>query len=330
VANNPEHLEDMQGLVTMLQATVHQQSASLQDALILSQELHRLIPEMTAVLQATVNQDTTIKKLQIALHELYDLTPDIRSSVVDLDKMRQGLTVVREMIKDLEQLQKLMPYFSSMLSHFSMIVSQLNSSTADLDRMRQGLAVVREIITDLEQLRPSFSSILSQLSIISGEFAQANYLAMQQATDRLAKADPGNIQEVVSSQVEIINAYYQSGLQQSQQSFRWSLIWGGIGLVFLMAAVGFVLFRQPTNIAVFSGIGGAIGEAIAATYLYIYRHASDQLASFQVSLESNQRILTANSLCENMPDDLKQKTRAELVQKIAASVGQLQMMPKKV
>src|SRR5207302_5661239 len=112
-----------------------------------------------------------------------------------------------------------------------------------------------------------------------------DFQARQQAISRVARADPGNIQEVAASQLSIINSYYQSGLQQSQQSFQWSLIWGGIGLAFLIAAVSFLLVREPTEVALASGIGGAIVEVFAGTYLYLYKHASDQLAAFRASLE---------------------------------------------
>jgi hypothetical protein len=123
------------------------------------------------------------------------------------------------------------------------------------------------------------------------------YVLRQQAVQEVAKADPNNIQEVAASQLSIINSYYQSGLQQSQQSFKWSLIWGGIGLGFLIGAISFLLLRQPTEVAIASGIGGAFVELFAGTYLYPYKHASDQLAAFRISLESTQRLLLANSMC---------------------------------
>lgn len=149
-------------------------------------------------------------------------------------------------------------------------------------------------------------------SMLSSLLAR-DFLNRQQAVEEVAKADPDNIQEVAASQLSIINSYYQSGLQQSQQSFRWSLIWGGIGLAFLTAAVSFLLIRQPTEIAIASGIGGALVQVFAGTYLFLYKHASDQLAAFRTSLESTQRLLLANSMCEKLEGEIEQKTRAELI-----------------
>src|SRR5260370_30704765 len=151
----------------------------------------------------------------------------------------------------------------------------------------------------------------------------SSYAIRQQAVQDVAKADPNNIQELAASQLSIINSYYQSGLQQSQQSFKWSLIWGGVGLVFLIAAVGFLLFRQPTEVAFASGIGGAFMEVFAGTYLYLYKHASDQLAAFRVSLESTQRLLLANSMCEKLEGEVEQTTRAELIRLMVNSAVQL-------
>jgi hypothetical protein len=138
-------------------------------------------------------------------------------------------------------------------------------------------------------------------------------LLRQRALHQIATANPANIQEVAASQLAIINSYYQSGLEQSQQSFVWSLIWGGIGLIFLMTAVGVLLFGQPTEVAFASTIGGALLELFAGTYLVLYKHASDQLAVFRASLERTQRLLLANSMCEQLEGETEKTTRADLI-----------------
>ncbi len=170
------------------------------------------------------------------------------------------------------------------------------------------------------------------LPISSGQYLlssyNGDYATRQQAIQEVAKANPNNIQEVAASQLSIINSYYQSGLQQSQQSFKWSLIWGGIGLGFLIAAISFLLLRQPTEVAIASGIGGAIVEVFAGTYLYLYKHASDQLAAFRASLESTQRLLLANSMCEKLEGEVEQTTRAELIRLMVNSAVQLTTVSK--
>ena len=155
-----------------------------------------------------------------------------------------------------------------------------------------------------------------------------DYAMRQQAVEEVAKANPNNIQEVAASQLSIINSYYQSGLHQSQQSFKWSLIWGGIGLAFLIAAVSFLLIREPTEVAVASGIAGIIEEMVAGFFLYLYKHASDQLAAFRASLESTQRLLLANSMCEKLEGEVEQTTRAELIRLMVNSAVQLTTVSK--
>ena len=141
--------------------------------------------------------------------------------------------------------------------------------------------------------------------------------------ERVAEANPKNIQEVAAAQVEIINSYYLNGLEQSKKSFFWSLIWGGIGSGFLLVAVSVLLFRQPTEIAYASGIGGILVEMFAGTYLYLYKHASDQLSLYRLALENMQKLLLANSRCEGLDTEAKQNARLDLIHLVVTSATQL-------
>lgn len=80
-----------------------------------------------------------------------------------------------------------------------------------------------------------------------------------------------------------------------------------------------LLFRQPSEVALASGIGGAIVEVFAGTYLYLYKHASDQLATFRYALDNSQRILLANSLCENLEKSERQTMQLELIRLVVTS-----------
>ena len=53
---------------------------------------------------------------------------------------------------------------------------------------------------------------------------------LRPAFDRLAKANPANVMEVASSQLELMNHYHNAVIGQAQQSFRWALIAAGAGL----------------------------------------------------------------------------------------------------
>ncbi len=147
----------------------------------------------------------------------------------------------------------------------------------------------------------------------------------------IAKADPANIQEVAASQIEINNRYYENALQQSQRSFRPALILSIVGTCFIGLAVGLVVisvvlfaFKQPANISYssllggfVSLIGGVVTNAVASLNFSLYGRTLNQLTTFQAPLDRISRFLIANSMCENINDDLKNSTRAKLVEIIA-------------
>ena len=184
---------------------------------------------------------------------------------------------------------------------------------------------------DDEELPPVASQVTDSIGrptvSVWGHSTSDGPIEMRRLIERVEKSDPANIQEVAATQLRIINSYYQSGLQQSQRSFHWSLIWGGIGFSFFVFAVGVLLFRQLSEVALISTIAGALVELFAGTYLYLYKHASDQLAAFRTSLESTQRLLLANSMCQKLEGELEQTTRAELIRLVVNSAVNSQGLP---
>src|SRR6266567_4661713 len=135
--------------------------------------------------------------------------------------------------------------------------------------------------------------------------------------EQLAQANPANIQEVAATQIPIGNRYYESVLQQSQRSFQAALILSIIGTPLIFAAVGFLLIRQPSDLSYVSLAGGAILDGIAGLNFYLYGRASALLVTFQTPLDRIGRFLLANSVCENLECDVKNVTRAKLVEIIA-------------
>lgn len=140
--------------------------------------------------------------------------------------------------------------------------------------------------------------------------------AIQEAAIQIAEADPSNIQEVAAGITNLKNNYYLTGLEQSRKSFRASLIFSGIALIFGLLAISVLLLRQPTEVAYASGIGGTFTTLIAGTYLRIYKQATSQLDAFRLSLDGMQSLLLANSICESFDTDTKQKMRIELIRHI--------------
>lgn len=134
---------------------------------------------------------------------------------------------------------------------------------------------------------------------------------------RLFEADPSKIQEIAASQIQLLNIYHNVVLDQAKNSFRWALVAAGTGFCFFLASVMFLLFRNDQDIAVISLISGALIEIIAGLNFYLYGKTSAQLSEFQNRLDKTQRYLLANSVCEGLDEESKQKSRSELVRAIA-------------
>ena len=142
-------------------------------------------------------------------------------------------------------------------------------------------------------------------------------VAASDSINRLAEAEPGDILKVAASQIALLASYYKAVLDQAKMSFRWALVAAGIGLMFFLGAVFFLLTRESEAIATVGVISGALVEVIAGINFYLYNKTTAQLADFHYRLEQTQRYLLANSICEALQGNTKQETRAFLIQTIA-------------
>jgi len=143
------------------------------------------------------------------------------------------------------------------------------------------------------------------------------FIELNSSLKRISNADPSNVQEVVASQLELMTIYHNLVLRQARRSFDWALISAGVGLLFFLLAVGFVLYNESQNASIISVICGSLIELISAINFYLYSKTSTQLADFQNRLDKTQSFLLANSICEGLENEHKQQVRAELVRKIA-------------
>jgi hypothetical protein len=133
---------------------------------------------------------------------------------------------------------------------------------------------------------------------------------VRDSIQRIGAADPANVQLIAALQLELLAGYHQIALAQSRRIFFWALVGSGVGLIFFVAALAHAL---PTEIAFLSG---AIVEIIAGIVFVLYGKTTAQLSSFHRRLEDLQRYLLANSLCEALDGDERNKARAALIQEI--------------
>jgi len=140
---------------------------------------------------------------------------------------------------------------------------------------------------------------------------------LRPALERLSKADPANVLEVAAYQTQLIHDYHREAIAQAGKSLWGALIASVIALLFFLSSIGLILFQQPQSAAVISLISGALVQFISAINFYLYGRTSKQFAEFQSRLDTTQRFLIANSICEGLKGDFKQQARIELVRAIA-------------
>jgi hypothetical protein len=108
-------------------------------------------------------------------------------------------------------------------------------------------------------------------------------------------------------------------LAQSRRSFLWALVGSGIGLFFFIAAAAFALTNGNTLTTVISLLSGAVVEVVAGIVFVLYGKTTSQVSRFHTSLEVLQRYLLANSLCESLDGEERNKARIALIQEISRS-----------
>ena len=120
---------------------------------------------------------------------------------------------------------------------------------------------------------------------------------------------------IAAAQLELLAGYHQIALAQSRRIFFWALVVSGVGLILLLASFVRAL---ATEIALLSG---AIVEIVAGIVFVLYGKTIPQLNTFQRRLDDLQRYILANSLCEALDGDERNKARAALIQEITRSQG---------
>lgn len=156
-------------------------------------------------------------------------------------------------------------------------------------------------------------SVLTFIIIVySFRQTSRNIPTLDKAVDEIAKAKTADVQQIAASQLELNNSFYKIVLQQSKQSFIIAIVFAAAGLIFF-----FFVSRDPGNPSAVSLVGGGLTEFLSAINFYLYGRAAVQLQTFHSRLDKLQFFVLANSICENLTDELKYTTRAELVLAVA-------------
>jgi hypothetical protein len=167
--------------------------------------------------------------------------------------------------------------------------------------------------------RTEFPRVGTILSELWGNIAVNNIESsiIRDSIQRIGTADPANVQLIAASQMELLAGYHQIALAQSRRIFFWALVGSGVGLIFFFAAVAFSLATGMALAALILFLSGATVEIVAGIVFVLYGKTTAQLTSFHSRLEVLQRYLLANSLCEALDGNDRNKARAALIQEIS-------------
>jgi hypothetical protein len=159
--------------------------------------------------------------------------------------------------------------------------------------------------------------LVETLDVLATGSAEEDLLQLNPYIDRLAKADPKDIQEVAASQLQLMAGNYKIVLSQSRRFFFWALVTAGIGLFFFAVAAVYSIATGNASAAIVLVLSGAVIEGIAGLLFRLSGHVAAESRDFHAKLETIQRHLLANSISESLSGDMKEQIRADLARKIA-------------
>jgi hypothetical protein len=144
-----------------------------------------------------------------------------------------------------------------------------------------------------------------------------DFSQVKPSIDRLAKADPKDVQEVAASQLQLMTGYHRFVVSQASRCFFWGLAGMGTGLVFFVLAALYGFATGDAAAAMVPALCGTVIAAVAGLLFHLYGRTAAEVSGFQDRLEQMQRHLLANSVCESLDGDRREQTRADLARKIA-------------
>jgi len=161
------------------------------------------------------------------------------------------------------------------------------------------------------------TGLAEALDTMATGHVERDFSQVRSSVDRLAKADPKDLHEVAASQLQLMAGCHRIAASQASRCFFWALAAAGTGLVFFVAALLYGIATGNAAAAMVPVLAGTVMAAVAGLLFHLYGRRSAELSDFHDRLESVQRHLLANSVCESLTGERQEQTRAELARKIA-------------
>lgn len=144
------------------------------------------------------------------------------------------------------------------------------------------------------------------------DFVQTTFYLSDELSN-LSEKDITDVNAIVKSQLKTLGKVHDLQVAQASTSFRWALVAGVIGLIFLVAAISFMLSQHLQSLSLASFVSGTVIEFIAAIQLYIFKHASQRLEKTQVRIDDMLQFLIATGMAEKLTGDQKQQVRGDVI-----------------
>jgi hypothetical protein len=135
--------------------------------------------------------------------------------------------------------------------------------------------------------------------------------------EELSRIEPGDVQKIVSKQIQLLGNYNQDALEQARTSFNWAIRSTIFSFVILIGVIVYLVLVQTQNVvSILAGISSLFAQLLSGTQFYLYRRSQEQVAYFHKALNQTQKFMLANSVCEGLDGEYKQKARSDLVKSI--------------
>lgn len=274
-------------------------------------------PETRVLLLTVLNESTrSITKARLELEELYINVADRISGIYKERAKLQGMIVaiVLALILNADTISiARFAFVNNFMGEFPVGWTPANLPSSAYEWLQKVLGI---LLTALAAA--SIFPVWYDLPRLIFQRSKSKQQREVNATiEMLQNARTDDVQVVAAQQIKLLDDYHKIVLDQSRKSFGSALVAAIVGLGFFLGAVISILSSQKIDVALISAVAGSLVEVISGVNFYLYAKTTAQMADFQSRLDMTQRFLLANSICETLEGEFKQKTRSQLVLEIA-------------
>jgi hypothetical protein len=182
-----------------------------------------------------------------------------------------------------------------------------------------------------QQVREALSKLMEDGRVIKSTVPSINRrslykvnpaeILMEQASkvpsgDTDQKEVDRQIEQSIDTLIKLSNPEQTTARLQQQLTFFVTLIIAIVGFIFLLYSVIVSLITPLQTATIITAIGGVITEVIAGLFLTFHNQNTAQVTHYFRQEERLRYIQLANSICQTLSKDNKEKARLDLISKM--------------